>query len=99
MPAAPEQAVVGTALARAFDLLAAQLSGVQSASGARIAVSLIELGGANPQSWSFHGDDPFTAASTYKLPVLMAEAAAIAAGQPQPGDQLDSSAEAGEYGW
>jgi len=95
----PEQAVVGTAVARAFDPLAAQLSGVQSASGARIAVSLIELGGANPQSWSFHGDDPFVAASTYKLPLLMAEAEAIAAGQEQPGDQLCYSAEDWEDGW
>jgi beta-lactamase class A len=79
--------------------MAAQLSGVQSASGARIAVSLIELGGANPQSWSFHGDDPFMAASTYKLPLLMAEAESIAGGQDQPGDQLCYSAEDWEDGW
>jgi beta-lactamase class A len=99
VPAATEQVVVGMAVARAFEPMAAQLSGVESASGARIAVSLIELGGANPQSWSFHGDDQFIAASTYKLPLLMAEAQSIVAGQVEPGDQLCYTSEDWEDGW
>ena len=42
--------------------------------GATGGVSLVELGGAQAQSWSTNGDTKFAAASTYKLPLLMEEA-------------------------
>lgn len=71
-----------------FDGLQAQVQGLAAGVGAQVGVSLIELGGSQPQSWSYNGDQQFTAASTYKLPALMADAQAIAAGQAGGGDQI-----------
>jgi len=95
----PAPVVIGTAAPRSFDPLSGQLAALQSASDARISVSLIELGGANPQGWNFQGDDAFVAASTYKLPVLMAEAELMAAGKAGPDDQICYALEDWEDGW
>jgi len=51
-----------------------------AAAGAEIGVALIELGGEAPVTWSYNGDLQFIAASTYKLPLLMAEAQLTATG-------------------
>lgn len=70
-------------------------------SGASGAVSLVELGGTDPQSWSLNGDDAFAAGSTYKLPLLMDEAQALAAGTDRSSDSLcfsDQDWEEGPYG-
>jgi beta-lactamase class A len=64
-------------------------------------VSLTELGGPNPQSWSHQGDQRFAAASTYKLPLLMQEAQNVAAGRWRGTDSLcyqDADWEDGYYG-
>ena len=51
-------------------------------------VSLIELGGSNPQSWNLNGDETFVAASTYKQPLLMEDAQNVAARRAGPKDVL-----------
>jgi beta-lactamase class A len=64
-------------------------------------VTLVELGGTNPQGWALNGDQPFTAASTYKLPLLMEEAQNVTAGRWHGTDSLcyqDSDWEDGYYG-
>jgi beta-lactamase class A len=99
VPSATPKVTVGTAAPRSFDALAAQMAALQSTNGARIGLSVIELGGANPQAWSFAGDDSFVAASTYKLPLLMAEAELIASGQALPGDQVCYTTDDWEDGW
>jgi len=63
-----------------------QLTALASQSGGRVAISLRELGGNTPRSWSYNGGAVFAAGSTYKLPALMAEANGISSGT------LDSSA-------
>ena len=51
-------------------------------------VSLIELAGPGPQSWSYQGGMQFVAASTYKLPLLMLDAQNVAAGRVHGTDML-----------
>lgn len=51
-------------------------------------VVLIELGGNDPQSWSWQAEKQFIAASTYKLPLLMREAEILALGETKTSDQL-----------
>jgi beta-lactamase class A len=70
------------------DLLRADVDALIQGSGASASVTLVELGGADPQTWSLDGDDAFVAASTYKLPLLMAEAQGLAAGALRGSDQL-----------
>jgi beta-lactamase class A len=82
-----------------FAILDSQIDAIQQGSGARIGVSLIELGGAAPQTWSFNGDRQFAAASTYKLPVLMAEAQLISSRPTAANDALCYQASDWEDGW
>jgi beta-lactamase class A len=63
----------------------AQLLSAASASGG---VTLSELGGSDPQTWSLNGDQSFTAASTYKLPLLMQEAQNVTSGRWHGTDSL-----------
>jgi beta-lactamase class A len=84
---------------RSFDQLAADINSVSG--GASVGVTLIELGGNTPATWTSNGDQLFTAASTYKLPLLMAEADAIANGRAGANDQLcyqDGDWEDGYFG-
>src|SRR5215471_2299412 len=83
-----------------FDALQRAVAQRVSAAGATGGVTLSELGGSNPQMWSLNGDQPFTAASTYKLPLLMEEAQNVAAGRWRGTDNLcyqDSDWEDGYY--
>jgi beta-lactamase class A len=79
------------------------LSGIESlaaASGGSVGVSVVELGGAAPITWSYNGSGVFTAASTYKLAALMMEAQEIASGAADPNGVVcyqDSDYEAGWY--
>lgn len=82
-----------------FTTLQAQIGAIQHASGARIGVSLIELGGAAAQAWSVNGDQQFVAGSTYKLPILMAQAQLIAARPGAVNDQLCYQPSDWEDGW
>ena len=80
--------------------LGADLQGLASQSGAQVSVTLIELGpGAGPVTWSLNGGGQFTAASTYKLPLLMAEAQGIAAGSLKAADVVCYQALDWEDGW
>ena len=73
---------------RSFAALSADLSKIASSAGAYASVSLTELGGIQPATWSLKGDVKWTAASTYKLPLLMAEAQGIANGRLHNSDIL-----------
>jgi beta-lactamase class A len=64
----------------AFDGLQQSVVKLLSAADATGAVTVAELGGPNPQTWSYSGDQPFVAASTYKLPLLMMDAQNVATG-------------------
>jgi len=68
--------------------LEAEVAHLLDGAGASGGVSLIEMGGNGSQSWSLNGDQPFVAASTYKLPLLMEEAQNIAAGRASQSDEL-----------
>jgi beta-lactamase class A len=84
-----------------FGPLQDQVDALVRASGASASVTLVELGGVDPQAWSVAGDDAFVAASTYKLPLLMAEAQGLAAGAERGSDGLcyeDEDWEDGPYG-
>jgi beta-lactamase class A len=71
-----------------FDALQRAVAQLMSAASATGGVTLAELGGSTPQSWSLNGDQQFTAASTYKLPLLMEEAQNVAAGRWHGTDNL-----------
>jgi beta-lactamase class A len=71
-----------------FGSLQSQVDSLLQEAGGTGAVSLIELGGPDPRSWSLDGDQSFDAASTYKQPLLMMEAQRVAAGQAGPNDTL-----------
>jgi beta-lactamase class A len=81
-----------TQLAVAVD---AQITG----SGASVGVTLVELGGDDPISWSVNGGEVFTAASTYKLAALMLEAENIASGKTDPNGYVCFQDADYEPGW
>jgi beta-lactamase class A len=80
--------------------LTATIGQLVAASGGSAGVTLIELGGGAPLTWSFDGSDVFTAASTYKLVALMMEADKVATGASNPNGLVcyqDSDYEDGWY--
>ena len=80
--------------------LTATIGQLVAASGGSAGVTLIELGGGAPLTWSFDGTDVFTAASTYKLVALMMEADKVATGGSNPNGLVcyqDSDYEDGWY--
>ena len=81
---APTAAIPVRPAARDADSLAAAVAALVAGSGATVGVSVVELGGTLPLSWSSNGTAVFTAASTYKLAALMVEAQRIAAGTTDP---------------
>jgi beta-lactamase class A len=82
-----------------FDALAGAVDSLVSASDAQVAVDLVELGGPDPGTWSTQADDQFTAASTYKLPLLMEEAQLIGSGRASTSDTICYQAGDWEDGW
>jgi len=81
-------------------VLVAALQQLAAATGASVSVTVVELGGADPLSWSLDGGAVFTAASTYKLVALMMEAQNIASGNTDPNGLVcyqDSDYEAGWF--
>jgi beta-lactamase class A len=91
---------IATVLApSALDQLRADLGSLAAASGGRVGISLQELSGPRRISLSIGGNQVFYAASAYKLPLLMAEAQQIAAGQVSPGDTLCYDPTDQEDGW
>lgn len=89
--AIPEPTPLVEQLARphpSFTPLQDQVQQLAQAAGAQVGVTLLELDGPYPQTWSLNGERQFTAASTYKQPLLMLEAQLIATGQASPDDTL-----------
>src|SRR2546423_554333 len=83
----------------AWDQLQHDLGVIAAKSGARVGVSLQELSGPRRNSLSTGGNQSFYAASTYKLPLLMAEAQRIAGGQASRSDVLCFVPSDAEDGW
>jgi Beta-lactamase enzyme family len=84
----------------ALKKLAADLTRIAGAGGARASLSLIELGGTAPLAlWSVKGDATWQADSTYKLPLLMAQAQGIASGRFKANDSLCYKTSDYEAGW
>jgi len=79
----------------------AQLTAALTALAAdrEVGISLVELGGPQPQRWSLAGDHVFFAASTYKLPTLMWNAEMLATGRVHSGDVICYQASDAEPGW
>ena len=82
-----------------FDQLRADLTAIAARSGALVGISLEELSGPGRQNLALNGSAGFYAASEYKLPLLMAEAHQVAAGQARPGDVLCYDPSDPEDGW
>src|SRR2546426_234492 len=99
-PAAKPAPPVTTILAAsALDQLSADLDAIARTSGGRVGISLQELSGPRRTSLSVNGGQSFVAASTYKLPLLMAEAQQIASGQVRASDVLCYAAIDADDGW
>lgn len=96
--AAPSPAATPAGV-RSTAALQQQVVELADAAGAQVGVTLVELGGPQPVSWSYQGDQDFVAASTYKLPLLMDEAQLVASGAARPGDQLTFTEADYEDGW
>jgi len=84
----------------AFATLTRDLNKIATAGGAKASVSLMELGGTAPVAmWSIKGDSSWPADSTYKLPLLIAEAQGIASGKFKATDKLCYKSSDYEVGW
>ena len=70
-----------------------------AASGGRASVAVIDLRGQPARNLSLDADATYTAASTYKLPTLMATAERVAAGSWSSGDKVCFNADQEEDGW
>jgi beta-lactamase class A len=80
-------------------VLTAEVQQMIAATGGSSGVTLIELGGAAPVTWSYNGSSVFTAASTYKLAALMMEAENVASGRTDPNGLICFESEDYEAGW
>ena len=84
----------------ALAALTTDLNKIAAAAGAKASVSLIELGGVAPLAMlSIKGDTSWPADSTYKLPLLMADAERIASGSWKASDRICFQDEEHEDGW
>ena len=90
---------VAAAAPRDSAALVTALQQVVAASGATVGVTVAELGGLDPITWSVDGARVFTAASTYKLAALMLEAQNIAAGTTDPNGSVCYQESDYEAGW
>jgi beta-lactamase class A len=86
-------------VARDVSQLNTAINALIVSSGGLAGVTLVELGGTNPVSWSVNGDEVFTAASTYKLAALMLEAENIALGKTDPNGAVCFQDADYESGW
>ncbi len=98
-PALPAPPVTTVPAASAFDQLRSDLETMAARSGARVGISLQELSGPRRNNLSVGGGATFTAASAYKVPLLMAEAQQIASGQARGADVLCFDPGDAEDGW
>ncbi len=98
-PTIPAPPVTTVLAASAFDQLRSDLETMAARSGARVGISLQELSGPRRNNLSVGGGATFTAASAYKMPLLMAEAQQIASGQARGADVLCFDPGDAEDGW
>src|SRR6266567_5287517 len=98
-PTIPAPPVTTVLAASAFDQLRGDLQTIAARSGARVGISLQELSGPRRNNLSLGGGATFTAASAYKVPLLMAEAQQIASGQARGADVLCFDPGDAEDGW
>ena len=70
-----------------------------TASGVSGTVSLQELSGATPLALAIADDTTVTAASTYKLPLLMQQAQGVASGKYKAADKICYKAADADTGW
>jgi beta-lactamase class A len=96
---APTPVPTPTPTPRSFSGLQSEVESLIQNAGAQGGVSLIELAGSSPQSWSLSGDESYVAASTYKLPLLMEEAQNIASGAASANDSVCYDSGDWEDGW
>jgi beta-lactamase class A len=80
-------------------LLLDDLRLVAASTRAQVAVVVIDLRGSQPVRTELNGNRTFSAASTYKFPLLMANAERIAAGTMKSSDRLCFSPAQAEEGW
>ncbi len=100
LPLATPSAPVTTVLAASgFDQLRVDLETIAARSGGGVGISLQELSGPRRNNLSLGGGATFTAASAYKVPLLMAEAQRIASGQARGADLLCFDPGDAEDGW
>jgi len=95
----PEPAATPLPTHPSFGPLAQTVARIIAASGGNVGVTLIELGGPVPSSWSTRGSTPMDAASTYKLPALMAEAQLVAEKRINPAGRVCFEDSDWEDGW
>lgn len=95
----PLPAVATVLTPSAFDRLQADLNAIAAQTGGRVGISLQELSGPRRNSLSINGMQSFTAASQYKVPLLMAEAQQIVSGAASPSDVLCYDPSDEEDGW
>lgn len=86
-------------MARDLGQLTLAVDALIGSSGGAAGVTVVELGGSAPLSWSVNGDQVFTAASTYKLAALMLEAENIATGKTDPNGSVCFQDADYESGW
>jgi beta-lactamase class A len=100
MPSPAPVPPVATILApSAFEQLQNDLATIVAQSGAWVGISVQDLSGPRRNNLSLHGGQSFYAASAYKVPLLMAEAQQMAAGQVSASDILCFDASDAEDGW
>lgn len=92
-------ASVNQLVARSPMALTSTIEPLVTASGGAAGIALIELGGSSPLTWNYNGGEVFTAASTYKVAVLMLEAQNIASGATDPNGLVCYQDSDYEDGW
>jgi beta-lactamase class A len=82
-----------------FEQLQSDLSAIAAQDGGWVGISLQDLSGPRRNTLSVNGSQSFYAASAYKLPLLMAEAQQVVAGQASLSDVLCFDPSDAEDGW
>jgi beta-lactamase class A len=82
-----------------FEQLQSDLSAIAAQDGGWVGISLQDLSGPRRNTLSVNGSQSFYAASAYKLPLLMAEAQQVVAGEASLSDVLCFDPSDAEDGW
>jgi len=95
----PAPAPAATPTHPSFNSLSQSVAKIVAGSGGQVGVSVIELGGSLPTTWSSGGATQMDAASTYKLPALMYEAQLFAENKLDPAGSVCYTDADWEDGW